>query len=199
MRPPLIPRCGGARAQTASGAGRGHHKRARGPSRGAKPAVKRASARGGQRDHFVLVRSRLPISVHAISPSGWWTRPRSLASPSAGGRVRERHSQGRTLALAAGRGGALIGVDRRGARCRAKREPINTVHGLSPESHGRNLALTVLHVPYSLETRETQTLQARRAGWVHSSEQAHQTVCSNCLDLYHSSPDSSERQHRSRS
>ena len=54
--PPLVPSCGGERAPTASGAGRGRHKLGRRPSRGAKPVFMRASARGGPRDHFVLLR-----------------------------------------------------------------------------------------------------------------------------------------------
>ena len=32
---------------------------------------------------------------------------------------------------------------------RAKREPLKRFHGLLPESHGQNLAVTVLHVPCS--------------------------------------------------
>ena len=34
-------------------------------------------------------------------------------------------------------------------RCSAKREQFNECSGLAPESHGQNLALTVIYVPYS--------------------------------------------------
>ena len=37
-------------------------------------------------------------------------------------------------------------------RCRAKREQPMTFSGLEPESQGHNLALAVLHVPYSLDS-----------------------------------------------
>ena len=35
---------------------------------------------------------------------------------------------------------------------RAKREHLERFHGLSPERHGQNLALTALYVPYSLDS-----------------------------------------------
>ena len=38
-----------------------------------------------------------------------------------------------------------------GSRIRAKRQQLPRVEGLSLESQGQNLALTVLHVPYSLD------------------------------------------------
>ena len=40
-------------------------------------------------------------------------------------------------------------------RCQAKGEQPKTIQGLSPESQGQNLALTVLHVPYSLDSGRT--------------------------------------------
>jgi hypothetical protein len=39
-----------------------------------------------------------------------------------------------------------------GDRCRAKREQPETFEGLLPENRGQNLALTVLHVPYSRDS-----------------------------------------------
>ena len=43
-------------------------------------------------------------------------------------------------------------IRRLAARFRAKREQLEWVKGLYPESQGQNLALTVLHVLYSLDT-----------------------------------------------
>ena len=40
-------------------------------------------------------------------------------------------------------------------RFRAKREQLTTFHGLFPESRGQNRALTVLYVPYSLDSGPT--------------------------------------------
>jgi len=37
-------------------------------------------------------------------------------------------------------------------RCPAQRQKLRRVHGLSPESRGQNLALTVLYVPHSLDS-----------------------------------------------
>ena len=50
-------------------------------------------------------------------------------------------------------------VDRMKAqvRCRATREQLKTVQGLSPERQDQNPVLTVLYVPYSL---------AKGGGWV---------------------------------
>jgi len=45
--------------------------------------------------------------------------------------------------------GAVLGY-----RFRAKREQLTRVEGLLPESQGQNLALTVLHVPCSLDIGE---------------------------------------------
>ena len=44
------------------------------------------------------------------------------------------------------------GQSRRRIRFRAKREPLSRFKGISPTSHGHNLAITVVHVPYSLDT-----------------------------------------------
>ena len=38
------------------------------------------------------------------------------------------------------------------SRCRTKREPLQRFYGLSPESQGQSLALTVVYVPYSLDS-----------------------------------------------
>jgi hypothetical protein len=44
---------------------------------------------------------------------------------------------------------------------RAKREQLEIFQGLSPGSHGRNLALTVLYVPYSAHSELlTEVLEA---------------------------------------
>ena len=59
---PLVPGCG------PSGTGRAH-KPGRAPSRGTITLFISAASRGGPHDHFVLFRSRLPISLHEISPS----------------------------------------------------------------------------------------------------------------------------------
>ena len=37
-------------------------------------------------------------------------------------------------------------------RFQAKKEQLERVHGLLPASQGQNLVLTVLHVPYSLDS-----------------------------------------------
>ena len=51
-------------------------------------------------------------------------------------------------------------------RCRAKREQLNKFQGLSPESRGQNLALTVLYVPScgtcSPRVKVKDALQSRR-------------------------------------
>ena len=43
-------------------------------------------------------------------------------------------------------------------RCRARREHLTRVEGLAPESQGWNLALTVLCVPYSLDSGKADFL-----------------------------------------
>ena len=69
-------------------------------------------------------------------------------------RPETRNPKPETLKQGASTGaGARRGKTGAGAlRCRAKRAQLNTFYGLSPESLGRNLALNVLNVPYSIDS-----------------------------------------------
>ena len=49
-------------------------------------------------------------------------------------------------------------------RVRAKRKQFKTFEGLLPENPGLNLALTVLHVPYSLDSEIKIGLKAEPGG-----------------------------------
>ena len=86
-------------------------------------------------------------------------------------------------------------------RARAKREPLDRFEGLLPESQGRNLALTVLHVPCLLDSfcplaQQSWTDSCSGLEGYYQPAESDRIVFSNPLDLNRSSPESDDLQCR---